>query len=88
MDEKLHVDSLDDFVKLLAAWHLNKVKVLEHLTKIPEGTEVTIDDDEDDSVTLKGDLLIGFKLGIEVALMELGHLPFQAEYEVDEAEPA
>ena len=35
--------------------------------------------------TLTGDLLAGFKAGIELALMELGTLPFAYETEPPEA---
>lgn len=77
-DEIIEVEDLDQFVGLLTAWHSNRVATLKHLTEIPEGTKVQVDDDET-KLVLEGDLLKGFSLGITTALLELGKLPFQAE---------
>ena len=37
-----------------------------------------------ESVTMTGDMLVVFKAGIELALMELGTLPFQYSTETDD----
>lgn len=70
------IEDLDQFVSLLTGWHSNKVAMLEHLLEIPEGTEMQVDGG--DSVALTGDILAGFKAGLNVALMELGKLPFES----------
>ena len=77
--ETVAVESLDQFVMVLTAWHDNKCQVLKHLLEIPEGSEVQVSDDEPRIMT--ADLLVGFRLGIEMALSELGTLPFVAEME-------
>jgi hypothetical protein len=51
---------------------------------IPEGLEITLNDTE--VSVLKGDLHKGFKIGLIVALAELGELPFVAELISDESE--
>jgi hypothetical protein len=79
--DTLEVESLDMFVKLLTQWHASKVKVLEHMLQIPEGTEVEYGDMA--SKPLSGDLHQGFLIGLTVALSELGILPFVTQ--TDEA---
>lgn len=83
--ETVAVDDLNQFVMILTAWHAEKVAVLQHMLTIPEGTEFTIADEE--TGVLEGDILDGFKAGINLALMELGVLPFTAEMDEDEAAP-
>lgn len=73
------VDDLDQFVRVLMAWHAKKVATLRHMKDIPDGTEATQDDQE--PVILTGDMLKGFRMGLEVALEEMGTLPFEAELE-------
>lgn len=70
---------LDTFVTALTGWHVHKVAALQHMMEIPEGTEVTLD--EETPSILTGDLLKGFQLGIQLSLLELGTLPFIAEEE-------
>ena len=77
--ETVMVDNLDQFVTVLADWHGSKVASLKHMQTIPDGTEVAIN--EGASNILTGDLLKGFQLGIDLALMELGTLPFYTEAE-------
>lgn len=73
------VNDLDEFVRTLAGWHNHKVMVLEHMMEIPSGTEVVFN--KNAPVVLEGDLLKGFCMGLNLALMELGKLPFAAEME-------
>ena len=80
----LTVDDMDTFFMLLASWHSSKVAMLKHMLTIPEGTEVAISGDGENTMTLIGDTLTGFRLGIELSLMELGTLPFYPE--VDETD--
>lgn len=71
------VESLDTFVQLLSHWHASKVKVLEHMLTIPPGTEADLE--SFGTVVLSGDTHRGFVLGLSLALIELGTLPFVAE---------
>lgn len=68
------IESLDQFVGILTRWHAHKVKVLEHMLSVPEGTEMQVDGGE--PVPLTGDMMAGFRAGLSLALMELGNLPF------------
>lgn len=82
--ETVPISSLDNFVKLLTGWHMNKVQTLRHMMEIPEGSEMTTG--EDGAVLkLTGEALAGFKAGIELSLMELGTLPFSVEFEPESA---
>jgi hypothetical protein len=72
------MEDLHQFVTHLVRWHTAKVQMVNHMMTIPEGTEVTVDDAE--SQELSGDMLKGFKIGLTLALVELGELPFSAEF--------
>ena len=80
--ETVVVADIDQFIQLLSGWHQNKVKTLEHMLGVPEGIEVTFNDEAPQILT--GDLHKGFVMGLSLALMELGTLPFAAEMEVDD----
>lgn len=67
------VVDLGTFINLLTEWHKTKVQFLQHLKEVPEGVSITIDDGED--ITLTGDLLKGYRLGLGLALSELGSFP-------------
>lgn len=77
------VEDLDKFVTLLADWHQKKVAMLEHMLKLPEGTEVSFNDKP--PAPLEGDMYQGFLIGLNVALMELGTLPFMYEATKEDA---
>lgn len=79
----IEVDDLNQFVKLLTRWHTQKIKVLEHILKLEGGIEMQVGDDE--VLKLEGDVLKGVKAGIQLALMEMGKLPFAVEYEPEAA---
>ena len=81
--DTLVIEDMNQFVRLLVAWHSEKVKVLEHMLQVPDGSVMETNGIK---ATLTGDLLAGFKAGIELALMELGTLPFA--YETDPPEAA
>lgn len=83
--ETVMIDSLDQFVKALQYWHSNKVNVVKHMRDIPEGTEVS--DDQGNTYVLTGEYRAGFILGLNVALSELGELPFEAEVEFTSDQP-
>jgi hypothetical protein len=77
--ESIEVQDLDAFVKILFGWHQERVKVLQHLLTIP-GTGIEIELEGQDT-PLVGDYHKGFIFGLNVALGELGKLPFVAEME-------
>lgn len=77
------IESVEQFVSITCAWHTDKVKVLEHMLSIPEGTKIEVAGQPE--ATLTGDMLAGFKAGIELSLMQLGTLPFAAELEEEVA---
>ena len=87
-DPIITIDSLDQFVTILAAWHSDKCAVVKHMLELPDGAEFTIGEgDQEAPLILTGDAMAGFKFGIEMALMQLGTLPFVAEMEEPEPVP-
>lgn len=81
--ETIEVQDLDQFVTILTSWHSQKVAVLQHMQTLPEGSEMVVDGATAPPVVMAGDILAGFKVGIELALIELGTLPFAYEQEPD-----
>lgn len=75
--ETLYVENMDHFIALLFAWHENKIKTLEHMLAIPEGTEVSLNDEL--TLKLEGAAYTGYQMGLSLALIEVGTLPFMAE---------
>jgi hypothetical protein len=75
--DTVEIDDLDHFVMILSDWHSKRVKTLEHMLGIPEGTVMTTEAGID--ITLSGKFLDGFQAGLGLALMELGSLPFAAQ---------
>ena len=86
ISDTVEVQDLDHFIRLLFAWHENKVKTLEHMLEVPEGSEVVYQEGE--AIVLEGDVRKGFIIGLTLGLMELGHLPFAAELPDDEDDAA
>ena len=80
--ETIYVESLDDFVHMLVSWHSRKCAILKHMMDLPEGSSMQVGEGE--PVALTGDMLAGFKAGIQLALIELGTLPFQCSTETDD----
>jgi hypothetical protein len=81
---RVHVTDIDTFVRLLFAWHDQKVAVLEHVLEIPEGVTIGYNDEntgEKRELELNGDIRQAFILGITLGLMELGTLPFHVQAE-------
>lgn len=83
--ETIVIETLDQFVRALTAWHTNKTNMIKHMVNIPEGTEVTFEDGT--TLILSGDALKGFQLGLRFALSEVGELPFAAEIEFTDSAP-
>lgn len=81
--ETVIVSDIDQFIQLLSGWHESKVKTLEHMLSMPEGIEVTFNNETPQ--ILSGDLHKGFIMGLSLALMELGTLPFSVEMEVEQS---
>ncbi len=76
-------DDLLDFVEHLRSWHARKVSNLRDVQEgSKEGTLLKIGDDAEGVPLTKRDAQL-FKLGIEVALIELGTLPFTVNRRVD-----
>lgn len=75
----IEINDLEQFVRIMAGWHGQKVKTLKHMLEIPDGTEMIVGDESPTKVILTGDMLAGFKAGIELSLIELGTLPFVYE---------
>ena len=82
--EIVEVNTLDQFVRFLTQWHMEKCAAVQHLKEVPDGATFEIDGKE---LVLTGANMEGFKFGIEMTLMQLGTLPFVAEVE-DETAPA
>lgn len=81
-DEIVPVEDLHKFVDLLVSWHLRRVAICHHFKDIPVGSEIQIEDEE--VIVMEGPFLDGFKLGIDMALNQLGELPFVAQAPPDE----
>ena len=76
-NEIVHVSDMGQFIALMQDWHTQQVATVRHFMEIPSGVEVQVEDEE--TFPLEGDTLKGFKLGIQMALMYLGELPFYAQ---------
>lgn len=80
------IDNIDQFAAIVAAWHAERVGKIRHLLTVPEGTAFEIGEGaEATDIVLTGDALKGFKFGIELALMQIGTLPFLFEAEQEAA---
>ena len=81
-EEIVTIETVEQFSKILAAWHTQTVERTKHLLTVPDGMEFTLGEGEEEStLTLSGAALAGFKFGVELALMQMGTLPFVAELE-------
>lgn len=84
--EIVEMTDLDQFVQTLTAWHQAQCAKVQHMLKLPLGATFDI---EGKRVVLRGKAMDAFKLGVEMALMQLGTLPFLVEMEESpEAKPA
>lgn len=68
------IKSVNEFGALLFNWHHRQIATINHFLDVPEGTEVKVG--EEGQITLSGDVLRGYKLGLELSLHYLGTLPF------------
>ena len=81
LPETLEVQNLEHFIAIISDWHGTRVQELEQIMQVPEGVSVTFN--EDAPVALVGDLRQGFIMGISLALIRIGTLPFVVQ-DVDE----
>ena len=81
-DDLFPVENINEFANSIMHWHDTRVARIRHMMTIPEGTEVELE--EGQSIVLEGSNHQAFRLGLIVALHELGQLPFTAEYETDD----
>lgn len=78
----LPINNVDQLFQVLTAWHEERCAVIQQLREIPIGSEFQVGEEgKETKVILTGDVLAGFKLGIELTMMQLGELPFVAETE-------
>jgi hypothetical protein len=85
-EEIVTINTVEQFSKILSAWHSQAIERTKHLLTVPEGAEFTVGEGEEEStVSLSGAGLAGFKFGVELALMQLSVLPFVAETEEEPA---
>ena len=76
-NEIVHVSDMGQFITLMQDWHTEQVATVHHFLEVPPGIEVQVEGEE--PFQLEGDLLKGFKLGIQMALSYLGELPFSPQ---------
>lgn len=84
------MEDISQFAGLVAGWHNSRLNVLEQLLAVPDGATFEIGQEgnpETETITLSGDMLRGFKFGVEMAKMQVKTLPFVVEFE-DQATPA
>lgn len=85
------VESVDQFVHLITAWHSQKMKELEQALAVPEGVAVEVTDDKAgtvEEVMLTGDAHKAFRAGLSTAMTALGNLPFVSLDAEEEEAPA
>jgi len=75
--QTINVNTIDDMMSVLYHWHAEKVAVLKHMINVPDEAKVTIDEKRE--LILKGEVREAFKLGLTLALIEMGKLPFVVE---------
>ena len=81
VSEIMEVENMEHFIAIMTHWHGTRVQELEQIMQVPEGVSVTFN--EEAPVALVGDLRQGFIMGVSLALMRIGTLPFVVQ-DVDE----
>lgn len=80
-------DSFQDIVDVtslttvVVEWHKQILRQLLHLSQIPEGFEVSMqeiagNEEKTTTLTLSGDILTAYRIGVSMALAEFKDLPF------------
>lgn len=85
-EDSIPVENLNDFVRMLAGWHANAVTKVQHLQQVPVDSVFQVEDETE--IVMTPPVLAGFKLGIELAMDQLGTLPFAVELEDETADAA
>lgn len=63
-------------IKHLFEWHEAKIKELEHIVTVPSDGSLVVQVGAEEELAITGDIHKGFILGVNVALMAIGELPF------------
>lgn len=85
--EAVDISDINQFAGMVAVWFKAKQDQLKHLLTVPAGATFEIDENaETSTLILDGSNLTSFKFGIELALMQLGELPFVVEFDEAPAE--
>lgn len=85
-DQIIPIESVDQMAHLLNQWHQHKLRVLQHMVAIPEGSEVSINEETEHK--LEGDMLKGFQIGVSLCLIEFNSLPFSPLDQEDSSDDA
>lgn len=83
--ETVPINDVNQLAQLFMAWHKRQVAKVEHYLQVPEGQEIQIG--QNPPFILEGNMMVAFKAAINLALNDLGTLPFAAETEPAEANP-
>ena len=77
MNQIEEITTISQLSQLVATWYDNQIAILNHLRDVPVGTQVQSgDEDASEIYVLEGDVLIGYHLGLNLALSNIGSLPF------------
>lgn len=79
--DTVEINDINTFARAVAHWYNQRVALIKHLLTIPEGTAFEIDDQ---SIVIEGITRAGFLFGVELAIIQLGNLPFTAEVEANQ----
>ena len=80
--DTVEINDVNQFATAVIHWHKGRMGQLHHLLKVPEGTTFEVGEGaEATKIELSGDVLAGFKFGVEMAIMQFNELPFVAEME-------
>lgn len=76
LTQPIVLETFHDFVRVLFNWHGEKIKRMQQMRDIDAG--ITLEFNGIDH-PMDGEFGKGFRIGIQIGLMELGKLPFMAE---------
>ena len=77
MNQIEEITTISQLSQLLVAWYDNQIAILDQLKDVPAGTQVQVGDKEaNETYVLEGDVLTGYLLGLNLALSNIGSLPF------------
>ncbi len=81
----IQITNLDQFVGIMTLWHRQAAQATQHLLGVPVGGAFEVDGE---TIELTGMAHKAFLLGVNMALMNLGELPFEVPEVVPQAVPA